>query len=93
MIPNSFEVILPKVSSNFFEKWADGMLTVGHFFKNTQVSETQEFRKSFSRIVSNTTFNTTLVVELFCYRGNNADPEWIDVDTSQSLPNINLSAY
>jgi len=67
-------------------RYVDG----GYFLKNTQVSETQEFKRVFTRTVPNISFNQMLVVELFCYRGDEVDPEWIDIDPSQFSSNIKL---
>lgn len=70
----------------------------GHFLKNTKISETQEFSRPFVQFISNASFVQTLGVEIFCYRGNDVNPEWSDVDPSQSSSKFclqlkRLSAY
>jgi len=49
--------------------------------KNTQVSETKEFRKSYFRESDNRNDFKTATFAVWCYRGATAQPKWKDVDT------------
>jgi len=49
--------------------------------KNTQVSETKEFRKTFCRMLGSANFRS-LGQSVWCYRGNVVTPKWKDVDTN-----------
>jgi len=50
--------------------------------KNTQVSETKEFRKSFRMPSDSTALFRALTFSVWCYRGNVVTPKWKDVDTN-----------
>ena len=82
-VPNGFAMVLPKVSVGHSSPRRQNLTAL--IFKNTQVSETQEFRRSFSQSASNGASLKSLGVEIFSYRGNKVNPEWMDVDNSQSL--------
>ena len=60
------------------------------YFKNTQVSETKEFRGSYYWATDSATGSRVLVVSVWCYRGNMVTPMWADVDSSES-PHNHLS--
>jgi len=64
------------------------------FTKNTQVSETKEFRRSYFREsespkkdFKNATFN------VWCYRGSVDEPKWKDVDPSTRLISSTYSFF
>lgn len=65
-----------------------------HFFcwKNTQVSETKEFRQPYFRLSHNrnSLSNTSAVIK--CYRGPGI-PRWADVNSSMSPRNKLFSTY
>ncbi|KAF8805121.1 hypothetical protein BYT27DRAFT_7105301 [Phlegmacium glaucopus] len=50
--------------------------------KNTQVSETTEFKKSYSRESESAADFRSGTFSVWCYRGDVATPEWKDVDTN-----------
>ncbi|KAF8802605.1 hypothetical protein BYT27DRAFT_7260908 [Phlegmacium glaucopus] len=50
--------------------------------KDTRVSETQEFKQTFSRRVPEKLRLDKLDVPILCYRGKNKNPEWLDEDPS-----------
>jgi len=52
--------------------------------KNTQVSETKEFRSSYSRNLGLDEFmpSGSFSESVWCYRGNVATPSWRDIDTN-----------
>jgi len=49
--------------------------------KNTQVSETKEFRKTYRHRSFSTTSFRSIKHDFLCYRGNIETPRWKDVDT------------
>ncbi|KAF9047806.1 hypothetical protein BJ165DRAFT_1403442 [Panaeolus papilionaceus] len=49
--------------------------------KNTQVSETKEFRKSYFRESESKSEFRSASFSVWCYRGTVAEPKWKDVDT------------
>ncbi|KAF8901884.1 hypothetical protein CPB84DRAFT_1776920 [Gymnopilus junonius] len=64
-----------------------GALMVNHYFaiilpKNTQVSETKEFRYSFHRESKEKTGFKSVESPVWCYRGENTEPKWKDIDTT-----------
>ncbi|RDB20646.1 Heat shock protein 12A [Hypsizygus marmoreus] len=66
--------------------WADGYKRVSGAFsvilrKNVQVSETQEFRASFSRPVKDRLDLDEVFTSIECYRGTDVLPRWKDIDT------------
>jgi hypothetical protein len=50
----------------------------------TQVSETKEFRQSYSWHSRSRVDKPSDILSLWCYRGNAVTPKWKDVDTSES---------
>lgn len=62
------------------EKRVQGSFTV-ILPKNTQVSETQEFRSSFTQLYKLKTDFASLTSTVWCYRGVIAEPRWRDTDT------------
>jgi len=50
--------------------------------KNTQVSETKEFKKSYFRESGSTADFRAGSFSVWCYRGNVVSPKWKDVDTN-----------
>ena len=53
------------------------------FGYNTQVTESKEFRRSYFRESSFTADFKSGSFSVWCYRGNDANPKWKDVDTSE----------
>ena len=52
--------------------------------QNTQVEETQEFRHAFfNESKDKATFRAAKML-VWCYRGENPDPRWKDVDSGAS---------
>ncbi|KAF5321822.1 hypothetical protein D9619_002184 [Psilocybe cf. subviscida] len=51
--------------------------------KNTKVSETKEFRSSYSRKSESTINLKVATSSIWCYRGNEPNPKWKDVDTDR----------
>ncbi|TFK31142.1 hypothetical protein BDQ12DRAFT_740169 [Crucibulum laeve] len=49
--------------------------------KNTQVSETKEFRKPYSREAGSADEFSSLDVKIKCYRGAQDTPEWMDINS------------
>ncbi|KAF9478439.1 hypothetical protein BDN70DRAFT_933391 [Pholiota conissans] len=72
-----------------------GIMLIDGFFsiilpKNTQISETQEFRREYS-----TDYDSSINLEthrleekVICYQGNIEDPKWKEIETSEELCNI-----
>ena len=78
---NVFDIILPKVSClNLSSK----VCCLKKLFENTQVSETKEFRRSYSNVSNSATYFRTLSDSVWCYRGNAFTPKWKDVDTGET---------
>jgi len=68
--------------------WYCEMITGSHFlavFQNTQVSETQEFKSSYSKSYKKLDSFRTMAVNIYCYRGSMTEPRWLDVDVGLSL--------
>ncbi|KDR69814.1 hypothetical protein GALMADRAFT_255630 [Galerina marginata CBS 339.88] len=64
-----------------------GTVMVNHYFasilpKNTQVSETKEFRYSFHRESRDRASFNAVASPVWCYRGSIAEPKWKDIDTT-----------
>ncbi|CAA7263110.1 unnamed protein product [Cyclocybe aegerita] len=59
-------------------------LVPNHFYimlpKNTQIEETKEFRDSFSMTGFDPSHFQSVTNEVWCYRGNLANPKWKDLD-------------
>ena len=58
--------------------------------KNTQVSESKEFRCSYSLLGESRNEFKRVTNSVICYRGAVVAPRWKDVDTRQYLFNLNL---
>lgn len=82
VIPDSFAVILPRVCCLFTVRIGT---EVDIRFQNTQVSESKEFKKYFWKEgESKSELNLSRVTsEVWAYRGNNANPRWKNMDSSQ----------
>ena len=82
-IPGFFDIILPKVSflipfftlKSMLLKW---------IYKNTQVSETKEFRRGYNQPSGSTDLFRCFSISVSCYRGDVVTPEWKDVDAGES---------
>lgn len=96
-IRNNFSIILPKVCARLiqirqhassFDVGLTGPISV---YQNTQVSETKEFSKDFH--ISRKTIDklTTANVNVWCYRGQLATPQWKDVDRGKSARFLSVS--
>ena len=80
-INGAFDVILPKVSCLI--TFLKSMFLTNFYLKNTQVSETKEFRSNCCYVSSSADFRA-YSDSVWCYRGNIVTPKWKDVDTSES---------
>ncbi|KAJ7578243.1 hypothetical protein C8J56DRAFT_969481 [Mycena floridula] len=64
----------------------DGSKLIPSFFnailpKDTLVSETKEFRKTYVRTLKNRT-QTSFQEQIMCYRGRDSNPRWTDIDAA-----------
>jgi len=80
---NGFDPILSKVSAEIAD---DNGISFLAAFQNTQVSETQEFKSSYSQSHKKLDSFRTLTARIYCYRGSTTDTRWMDVDAGLSLP-------
>jgi hypothetical protein len=81
VIPDCFDVILPKVCLFFFVI----TLLISLSTQNTQVSETKEFRRSYFRIRESKDEFKSFTRSIWCYRGAVVMPKWKDVDTRKCM--------
>jgi len=84
-----YDSSVPDHGSKSHEVFVDvsGTERISDFFdiilpKNTQVSETKEFRSSFRTPSSSAALFRALSLSVWCYRGNVVTPRWKDVDTN-----------
>ncbi|KAF8883230.1 hypothetical protein BD779DRAFT_1472549 [Infundibulicybe gibba] len=58
--------------------------------KNEQVSENKEFRRSyfFPGPAEKPSAQFTIAIVIFCYRGHDSNPQWLDVDSVQRTSSV-----
>ncbi|KAF8885943.1 hypothetical protein BD779DRAFT_1441940 [Infundibulicybe gibba] len=82
--PNDMEHVR-RVSRRFIG--LSGEASLGESFsvilpENEQVSEKKEFRKNYVRRMSGKPpAQLTIAIVIFCYRGHDSNPQWLDVDS------------
>ena len=83
-IPGAFEIILPRVRGLRKQNTYLGLTHV--ISQGTQVTETKEFRRSFTRISKNINELRSIKTSIACYRGSDIQPEWVDVEPGMFDP-------
>ncbi|KAJ7024693.1 hypothetical protein C8F04DRAFT_1131082 [Mycena alexandri] len=52
-------------------------------YKNTRVSETHEYRQHYCKMKDDPTELNSVKIQIRCYRGQDPNPRWTDVDPEQ----------
>lgn len=91
LLPDAFDCILARVRRSFFcAQRKSVLLMLKPFVQGSKVKESTVFTRKYCTELTSLSMLSVFEVEIWCYRGGNTIPKWINRQAGKSLVHFSL---